>query len=105
MLTRRVDDLPVRLGKWVENSAGDAADLRALKAQIVHQPLRVNNEGDDGAREGFGIDGPACADRDDYDRSIDADFPAICILESSQGFFGHEHDDEGSRLDAELKAE
>jgi hypothetical protein len=58
-----------------------------------------------GAAEGVGIDGPARADRDDYDRSIDADFPAVGFLESGERLFGHEHDDEGARLDAELKAE
>ena len=86
-------------------SARDAADLRALEAQIVHQPWRINNEGDDGAGEGVGINGFAGADRDDYDRSIGADLPAGGFLKSGERLFGHEHDDEGARLDAELKAE
>ena len=49
--------------------------------------------------------GFAGADSDDYDRSIDADFPAGGFLKSGERLFGHEHDDEGARLDAELKAE
>ena len=48
-------------------SSPDAADLGALKAQIVHQPLRVKNEGNDGAGDGVGVDGAAGSDRDQYD--------------------------------------
>src|SRR5262249_12178306 len=67
-----------------EGSAIDSADLRALEAQIVHQPLRIEDEGDNRAGELVGIDGPSGTDRDHHDRSIDADLPTIGVLESGE---------------------
>src|SRR6476660_4447068 len=86
-------------------SSPDAADLRALETQIVHQSLLIKDEGDDRAGEGVGVDGTAGANSNHHDRSIDADLPTIGVLEASQGLLCHEHDDDGSRLDTELEAE
>src|SRR5580704_11613297 len=83
----------------------DAADLRALERQIVHEPLGIDDEPDDGARNLVGIDRAAGADRDNGDRTIDADLPAIDAAEARQGLGRHEHDDDGARLRADLKAE
>jgi hypothetical protein len=81
-----------RVQLWqLTGSSPDAADLGALKAQAVHQPLRVKNKGNDGA--GVGVDGAAGSDRDQYDRTIDAKLPTISVPETGEGFFGHEHDD------------
>src|SRR5690606_26340692 len=47
----------------------------------------------------------ANADRYDRDRAVDADLPARRSPELVEGLLGHEHDDDGARLHAELKAE
>src|SRR3954453_17735172 len=92
----------LKLPRQVPMSAGDAADLRAFKAQAIHQALLIKNEADDRARKVIGVDGASGAHRDDHDRAIDPHFPAIGTLELAKGLFGHEHDDDGPRLHPEL---
>src|ERR1700719_4358404 len=81
------------------------ADLRALERQVVHEPLGVEDNADDRAGDVFGIDRSAGADGDDRDRAIDADLPTVGAPEVRERAGRHEHDDDGARLRAELKAE
>ena len=82
----------------------DAADLGALKAQVVHQSLRVKNKGNDGAGDGVGVDGTAGSDRNQYDRTINAELPTVSVPETGEGFFGHKHDDHRPGLETELES-
>src|SRR6476660_2634482 len=61
-------------------SARDAADLRALKGQIVHRPRRAVDGDEDRARETVCIDRATGAERHDGHGSVDADLPAIDVL-------------------------
>src|SRR5262245_40034055 len=93
-----------RSHRQLRRSSPDAADLGALKAQVVHQPLRVKNKGNDGTGDGVGVDSTAGSDRDQHARTIDAKLPTISVPESGEGFFGHEHDDHRPRLETELES-
>src|SRR5271166_4830009 len=84
---------------------GDAGDLGAFEGEIVHQPLLIEDETDDRAGDGVGVDGTAGAHRDDGDRAVDAHSPAVRSLKLRKRRLGHEHDDHGPRLRAELKAD
>ena len=87
------------------SSARDAADLRAFKRQVVHEAGRIEDEAEHRARQVLGVDGAAGAERHDGHRSVDADLPAIGAFEACERPLGHEHDDDGAGLHAELKAE
>src|SRR6266511_1015054 len=82
----------------------DATDLGAFERQIVHQPLLIEDEPDHRTTDAVGVDLPAGPNRDDGDRSVDADLPAVGALEIGECCLGHEHDDYGSRLRTELRA-
>src|SRR4029450_11596266 len=81
----------------------DATDLGAFERQIVHQPLLIEHEPDYRTTDAVGVDLPAGPNRDDGDRSVDADLPAVGALEIGECCLGHEHDDHGSRLRTEQK--
>src|SRR3954454_5527145 len=81
----------------------DASNLGTFERQIVHQPLLIEDEPDNRTADAIGVDLPACSYRDDGDRSVDADLPAVGSLEVGKGRLCHEHDDRGSRLRTELK--
>src|SRR6266542_4675967 len=80
-----------------------ATDLGAFERQIVHQPLLIEDEPDHRTTDAVGVDLPAGPNRDDGDRSVDADLPAVGALEIGECCLGHVHDDYGSRLRTELK--
>ena len=81
----------------------DATNLGTFERQIVHQPLLIEDEPDNRTADAIGVDLPACPNRDDRDRSVDADLPAVGALEVGKCRLCHEHDDRGSRLRTELK--
>ena len=75
----------------------DATDLGAFERQIVHQPFLIEDKSDNRTADADGVDLPASPNRDDEDRSVDADLPAVAALEIGESRFGHEHNDHGSR--------
>ena len=70
----------------IESSTRNARDLRAFERQIVHEPLRIDDEANDGTRDFARIDGATDADRHDCDRPEFADRQRLDALVGA----GHE---------------
>jgi hypothetical protein len=57
------------------------ADLGAFEREIVHQPLLIEDKAYDRAFHRVAIDRAASAHGDDGNRAVDANLPAILVLE------------------------
>src|SRR2546421_13107311 len=88
-----------------QSLSADAADLRTLERQIVHEPFLIEDESDNRTAHTVRIDRPASSNRNYRHRSVYTYLPAIGALKRGQGRGRHEHQDHRSRLRAELKTD
>src|SRR5215471_16315523 len=86
----RVSPRPaLELRTRVLRSAIDLADLRALEREVVHQPLRVEDEADHRIGDLVGVDGATGADHDQHHRAVHTNAPAVDALEIGERLRGH----------------
>jgi hypothetical protein len=89
---------------YLPNLTPDATNFRALKGQIIHQTLPIEDEADNGTGNSVRVNRAADTNRYQCHGSIDADLPAVGAAEMCKCVVGHEQYDDGPRLCTELES-